>query len=69
MANLWALEWVEEVRPGKIIICSNSTAALRALKGGKSGARPDLIVEIMTVGFFCGCQLTLYCMEGLSVKA
>ena len=49
VAILWALGWVEEVRPGKIIICSDSTAALMALKGGESGARSDLIVEIMTV--------------------
>ena len=37
------------VRPGNIIICSYSAAALMAFKGGKSEARPDLIVEIMTV--------------------
>ncbi len=45
VAILWALGWVEKVRPGKIIICSDSTAALMALKGGTSGARPDLIVD------------------------
>ena len=49
VAILWALGWVEEVRPGKIIICSDSAAALMALKGGKSGARPDQTVEMMTV--------------------
>ena len=49
VAILWALGCVEEVRLGKIIICSDSTAALMALKGGESGARPDLIVKIMTV--------------------
>ena len=38
VAILWALGWVEEVRQGKIIICSDSTAALMALKGGESGA-------------------------------
>ncbi len=46
VAILWALGWVENVRPGKIIICSDSTAALM---GGTSGARPDLIVDILTV--------------------
>ncbi len=30
-------------------ICSDSIAALMALKGGEKGARPDLIVEILTV--------------------
>lgn len=32
VAILWALGWVEEVRPGKLIICSDSAAALMALK-------------------------------------
>lgn len=38
--------WMEEVRPRKLIICSGSAAALMALQTGKSGARPDLMVEI-----------------------
>ena len=46
VAILWAVGWDEE---GKIIIFSDSTAALMALNGGKSGTRPDLIVEILTV--------------------
>ena len=46
VAILWSLGWDEE---GKIIIFSDSTAALMALNGGKSGAGPDLIVEILTL--------------------
>lgn len=49
VAILWALGWVEEVRPGNIIICSDSAAALMALKSGKSGGRPDLLVEMLIV--------------------
>ncbi len=33
--------------PGRNVLCSDSTAALMAIKGWKSEARPDLIVEIL----------------------
>ncbi len=44
---LLSLEWVEENYPGKGVIWSDSTAALLALKGRKSEARSDLIVELL----------------------
>uniref|UniRef100_A0A8C2KZI6 Uncharacterized protein n=1 Tax=Cyprinus carpio TaxID=7962 RepID=A0A8C2KZI6_CYPCA len=47
VAILLALEWVEENGPGKRIICSDSSAALMALKGRKSEARSDLVVEVL----------------------
>ena len=43
LAILWALDWVEENKPPKSIICSDSAGALVALKEGTSRARPDLI--------------------------
>ena len=46
MAILWALRWIEETRPRELIICSDSAAALEALKGGKSKARPDIITDV-----------------------
>ena len=51
LAILWALDWVEENKPPKSIICSDSAAALVALKEGTSRARPDLIWEILTCIF------------------
>ena len=51
LAILWALDWVEENKPPKSIICSDSAAALVALKEGTSRARPDLIWEILTCLF------------------
>ncbi len=49
VAILWALGWVEEVKRGDVFTCSDSAAALMALKGGRSGARPDLLVEILII--------------------
>ena len=49
MALLWALRWVERERPREVIICSDSAAALQAIKTGKSKARPDLVTDILEV--------------------
>lgn len=49
VAILLALEWVEKNGPGKTVICSDSTAALMALKGRKGEARSDLIVELLVI--------------------
>ncbi len=46
VAFIWAVQWVEEVRPQQVVICSDSTAALMALQGGRSRLRPDLICEL-----------------------
>ena len=41
-AILGALRWIEETRPGEVIICSDSAAALDALRDGN--LRRDLIL-------------------------
>ena len=46
-AILWAVQWVEQRRPKEVVICSDSAAALEALKVGKSKARPDILMEIL----------------------
>ena len=43
LAMLWALWWIEDVKISETLICSDSAAALMALKGGKSKACPDII--------------------------
>lgn len=47
LAILQALWWTEEVKPEKVVICSDS--ADFALKRGKAKARPDRITEILSV--------------------
>ena len=46
-AIVWALWWVEQVKPSSVLICSDSAAALQALMGEKVGARADLVNEIL----------------------
>ncbi len=48
VALIWTVQWVEEVRPQQVVICSDSAAALMALQGGRSHVRPDLICELQT---------------------
>ena len=54
MAILWALKWIEETRSREVIICSDSATALEALRRGKSKARADIIIDILTVFFRIG---------------
>lgn len=49
LAIFWALKWVEREKYKKVIICSDSAAALEALKAGKSNARPDVVMEILRI--------------------
>jgi len=51
MAILWALWWIEEVKPREVIICSDSVGALDNLKVGKSKSRPDIVNDILNVVF------------------
>ena len=51
LAILLAHDWVEENTPPKSNICSDSAAALVALKEGTSRANPDLIWEILSCLF------------------
>ena len=48
LAIYWAVRWVEQGGPEEVVICSDSAAALEALRGGKSKARPDLVSEILS---------------------
>ena len=59
LALLWALWWI--VKPERVLLCSDSAAALVALREGKSKARPELIQEILMVLFWLG-------KEGCEVK-
>ncbi|XP_014880361.1 uncharacterized protein LOC106941759 [Poecilia latipinna] len=61
LALLLAVQWVEEVRPLKSIICSDSSSSLFSLQNNKSDSRPDILIEI---------QQTLYRinMMGLTVN-
>ena len=49
MAILWALRWVEETKAREAVICSDSAAALEALRGGESQARSDIVNEILRI--------------------
>lgn len=44
-AIIKALEWVEEARPGKVVICSDSAAVINSIQSSKS-CRMDLLYEV-----------------------
>ena len=46
MAILLALQWVEEVRPLRAVICSDSSSSLISLKNNKSEGRPDVLIKM-----------------------
>ncbi len=46
IAIILALQWVEEVKPNKVIICSDSMSSLACIQSGKSICRQDLLDEI-----------------------
>ncbi|XP_035984330.1 uncharacterized protein LOC118557933 [Fundulus heteroclitus] len=46
LALLLAVQWVEEVRPLKSIICSDSSSSLISLQNNQSDSRPDILIEI-----------------------
>ena len=41
------MQWAEEVRPGPVVICSDSASVLMTLRKGGLGARSDLMVELL----------------------
>lgn len=45
MAIIKALEWVEEARPRKVVICSDSAAVINSIQSSKS-CRMDLLMEV-----------------------
>lgn len=60
LAILLALQWVEELRPLRAVICSDSSSSLISIQNNKSEGRQDILIEI---------QQTLYRnqMMGLSI--
>ncbi len=51
MALLLAVQWVEEVRPWKTVICSDSSSSLISIKYGHSDSRKDILLEIQQTIF------------------
>ncbi len=47
IALLLAIQWIEEIRPLKSVICSDSCASLASLLYSHSESRPDILMEIM----------------------
>ena len=67
LAILWALWWTEDLNISRVLICSDSAAALMALRGGKSTARPDIVIEILSVLFRvgkAGCEVKFCWVPG-----
>ncbi len=50
VAIILGLQWIEEVRPERVVICSDSAAALSSLNS-KETSRDDLLLEIFTIMF------------------
>ncbi len=46
MAILLALQWTEDVRPLRAVICSDSSSSLISLKYSHSDSRPDVLGEM-----------------------
>ncbi|XP_048015377.1 uncharacterized protein LOC125247880 [Megalobrama amblycephala] len=47
IAVLLALQWVEENRPLRTLICSDSSSSLMSLESGQSESRSDVLIEIL----------------------
>ena len=48
VAIIFALQWVDEIKPERVVICSDSIAALKSLHS-KITVRDDLIMEILMI--------------------
>lgn len=42
-----ALQWVEEIQPTTVVICSDSYSALTSILSGKSESRQDILLEVL----------------------
>jgi ribonuclease HI len=49
IALLGAVEWIEEVRPLRAVICSDSSSSLISLKRNHSESRPDILLVIQQI--------------------
>jgi ribonuclease HI len=47
VAILMAMQWVEEIQPISVVVCSDSYSALNSLKSGSSASRQDILYEIL----------------------
>lgn len=47
MAILMALQWVEEINPISVAVCSDSYLVLNSLNSGKSASRQAILYEIL----------------------
>ncbi len=47
-AIIVGLQWVEQIKPNRIVICSDSSSALKSIKSTKTD-REELLVEIYTL--------------------
>ncbi len=47
IAIVLAIQWVEEVKPTKVVICSDSLSALNGIISEKSTSRNYLIYEVL----------------------
>uniref|UniRef100_A0A8C2HUK7 Uncharacterized protein n=1 Tax=Cyprinus carpio TaxID=7962 RepID=A0A8C2HUK7_CYPCA len=61
IAILLAIQWIEEIRPLKSVVCSDSSSSLASIQYSHSESRPDILIEI---------QQTLYRIQmmGLTVN-
>ena len=46
MAIVIALQWVEEVLPDRVVVCSDSNAALCSISSVDGSSRPDLVLKV-----------------------
>lgn len=46
IAILLAVQWTEETRPLRTIICSDSSSSLASIQFSQSESRPDILIEI-----------------------
>ncbi len=52
MVIIVGLQWVEEVKPHRVVCCVDSVAALYSIQNMKSN-REDLMLEIINIYFDC----------------
>ena len=46
LAILLAVQWVEDTRLLRLVICSDSSSALKSLQFNHSDNRPDIVIEV-----------------------
>ncbi len=47
LSRCLSLQWIEEVKPMRMIICSDSNAALTSIKHASSNCRQDILNDIL----------------------